>query len=153
MEKYKGKNIKVADLNAIIVGSNVNGHSIYIAKPNGEYAPFDGTLNNCIFVQGLDDFQNAENFIKGIEYIDKYARQKSIDSMFGLLLVMVGNALQLTNSDYSTLVALFCEIGVWKNKKLVNKNIYHKDFPKYLSNVLWNYEKALNEMGFGIKAA
>lgn len=153
MEKYNGKNIKVADINTFFADSNVEGHSIYIAKPNGEYPQFDGTLKNCIWVQDLEEFQNAENFIKGIEYIDKYARQKSVDSMFGLLLVMEINEEQLTNTDYSTLIALFCEIGVWKNKKLVNKSLYHKDFPKYLANVLWNYEEALNRMGFGLKSA
>lgn len=153
MEKYKGKNIKVADINTFIADQNAKGHSIYVAKPSDEYPLIDGTMNGCIWVQDLEDFQNAENFIKGIEYIDKYARPKSIDSMFGMLLFMQYNFGKLSNEQYSTLVAMFCEIGVWKDKKLVNKGLYHKDFQKYLANVLWNYELELNKMGFGIKAA
>ena len=138
--EYKGQNIEFTSTPCVISceGYNLEGNSIIVGKMNGETFTTT-TTEDFIWIQEQDDdFQNIWNFVHGIELIDRFAtptvRQKCFDVLMQL---KMGNKMDITPK--SKLIAFFCEVGVWGNKELRNKDLYHKDFRKYLWNCRWNY--------------
>lgn len=119
------------------------------------YNGFVGTLINvtvddndyCYLVQDLGDIQNANLFVKGIKLINQL-NNKRADYLIEVLkyfgsdyntIVSGENSKLLASKEYAHFMAIFCDIALYDNKKLAMKNVYHKDFPKYVSNVFYNY--------------
>ena len=104
-----------------------------------------------------DGFQNIANFCKGIEYIDKYATPTIRQKCFDVLMSLELKSPKLDIEEKSKRIAFFCEVGVWKDSKNRNKDLYHKDFKKYLWNCRWNYrlleESGMIVMPSGVKVA
>lgn len=104
------------------------------------------TETNCgYYVQDLGKQQNPDLFIKGISIIEKMKGKRG--EFLNLFLTKMGKPFHYTMSDkgsvftnerYCSFIAFVCDIANHKN--LTNwKGVYHKDFPKFVSNICWNY--------------
>ena len=160
---YNGKNIEFFTMTCVRIFDDcqIMGDNLFITSMNAApYALHTGMdPDNCIWMMDLnDEFQNIENFCKGVELIDKFAtstiRQKCFEVLMSLELQAPTN---LDTVEESKRIAFFCEVGVWKDSKVRNKDLYHKDFKKYLWNCRWNYhlleESGMMVMPFGTKIA
>lgn len=138
--EYNGENISFYITGALVPYGNglVCGDNLFITNMNGKTYENDITnMKDAVWVMNQnDDFQNINNFVKGVEYIDKYATPTVRQKCFDLLLQLREGGLDIMDS--SKRVAFFCEVGVWKDSNR-NPQLYHKDFRKYLWNCRWNY--------------
>lgn len=98
-------------------------------------------------VKDLHEIQNANLFVKGVKLINQL-NNKRADYLIEVLkyfgtdidtLVSEENIKLLGSIEYAHFIAIFCDIALHDNKKLAMKEVYHKDFPKYISNVFYNY--------------
>ena len=109
---------------------------------NGNVCIFEG---NAIFVQDINEQQNSQLFIKGIEIIDKLlvpSRKSYLQALFNTILpsdkedaIVVG----LKSKKLYRLIALVCDIALHRNKKLAHPQAYDKDFKKYVANLFYHY--------------
>ena len=137
MKEYNGKSISVAFMpTTVMCGfTPVNGDGLWIADENGKYS-IGG--ENMIFVQNLADQQNIDRFVQGIKYVDQLANPKNREICWGILNAMA-EAGNKGSDRYCQLIAFFCDLGLWKEPKKCQKEVWHKDFPKYLANNMYNY--------------
>ena len=108
----------------------------------GNICIFNG---NAIFVQDINEQQNSQLFIKGIEIIDKLlvpSRKSYLQALFNTILpsekedaIVVG----LKSKKLYRLIALVCDIALHNNKKLAHPQAYDKDFKKYVANLFYHY--------------
>jgi hypothetical protein len=134
-ETFNGKSINVYAMPTTVVCglTPVCGTMFYIAE-NGEYS----IGREGVFVQDLREIQNADVFMKGIKYIDKFACKTQRDICWDLLRKMQREE-DKASQWYCRMIAFFCDLGLWDNKKLCQAEVWHKDFPKYLHNNMYNY--------------
>lgn len=101
----------------------------------------------CYLVKDLGDIQNANLFVKGIKLINQLNNKRAdylieVLKYFGSSFADItnGNNIELLKSkEYCHFIALICDIALHDNKKLAMKEVYHKDFSKYIANVFFNY--------------
>lgn len=108
----------------------------------GNICIFNG---NAIFVQDINEQQNSQLFIKGIEIIDKLlvpSRKSYLEALFNAILpsdkedaIVVGRK----SKELCSLIALVCDIALHRNKKLAHQQAYDKDFKKYVANLFYHY--------------
>ena len=140
---YQGENIEFKTMKCVRFSDcgPFIGDNLYIMKKNGKTVKNDNFPEGEVWVMNLnDEFQNIENFCKGIEYIDKYATPTVREKCFSLLWELRDKQLGIEGN--SKRVAFFCEVGVWKKKDIRNTRLYDPKFLKYLYNVRWNYQLA-----------
>lgn len=108
----------------------------------GNICIFEG---NAIFVQDINDQQNSQLFIKGIEIICQLlvpSRKAYLQALFYAMLpsekedaITVG----LKSKELYRLIAFVCDIALHNNKKLAHPKAYDKDFKKYVANLFYEY--------------
>ena len=107
----------------------------------GNICIFNG---NAIFVQDINEQQNSQLFIKGIEMIENLvpSRKAYLQALFSTILpsekedaIVVG----LKSKKLYRLIALVCDIALHSNKKLAHPQAYDKDFKKYVANLFYHY--------------
>jgi len=94
------------------------------------------------FVQDVDKQQNLELFLKGLNTI------LTMDGKRGAFLRTFAAYMLMTLEDfkngkaadqkYCQFIAFVCDLANHKNLKDW-KGVYHKDFPKFVDNLCWNY--------------
>lgn len=108
----------------------------------GNICIFEG---NAIFVQDINEQQNSQLFIKGIEMIDKLlvpSRKSYLQALFNAMLPSEKEdaiAVGLKSKGLYRLIAFVCDIALHKNKKLAHPQAYDKDFKKYVANLFYHY--------------
>lgn len=122
------KNILIVDDN----GNKVTTHFI-----SCDHMPVKG-----YFVQDVDKQQNLELFLKGLNTI------LTMDGKRGAFLRDFAAFMYMTLEDfqngkaadqkYCQFIAFVCDLANHKNLKDW-KEVYHKDFPKFVDNLCWNY--------------
>lgn len=128
--KYEGKDFSVYCLHTF--NGFIDGYSIFF-KPNVN------DFNKCVWMMEMHNpFQNPINLMNAIRYIDTYCSEKSKQFVKKMIEEMVETE-DKGSMDYCRKLGFFCELGVWKDKKQINRELYHKDFPKYFSNCRNNY--------------
>ena len=137
MNIYEGKSIKVASspICVTLIDGSLNGTAIYIADDSGN---FSHNFSDCIFVQDMTPIQNAEAFLKGIENVDKYGSCGLRDKCWKILTELQESSVK-GGMYVSRMIAFFCDLGLWQNKKLCQKHLWNKNFQQYLINNMWNY--------------
>lgn len=122
------KNILVVDDN----GNEVITHFI-----SCDHMPVKG-----YFVQDVDSQQNLELFLKGIKTIfsmggkrGEFLRTFATYMMLYLEDFKNGKA---AHQKYCQFIAFVCDLANHKNLKNWD-GVYHKDFPKFVDNLCWNY--------------
>lgn len=136
MIAFENKNVSVSTLHTFVpteIGM-IAGDCVYVDSTPNKDKKFNVPMGG-IWVQDLGDFQNKDNFIQGIKYVSELANPKARTFCFELLDLMTDNFDKKANEAYCRLLSFFCELGVWKNKKIRSEQDYHKDFPKYFSNI------------------
>ena len=94
------------------------------------------------FVQDVNDQQNLELFLKGLNTIlTMEGKRGAFLRTFAAYMLMTledfknGKA---ANQKYCQFIAFVCDLANHKNLKDW-KEVYHKDFPKFVDNLCWNY--------------
>ena len=94
------------------------------------------------FVQDVNDQQNLELFLKGLNTIlTMEGKRGAFLRTFAAFMLMTledfknGKA---ANQKYCQFIAFVCDLANHKNLKDW-KEVYHKDFPKFVDNLCWNY--------------
>lgn len=141
MENFKNSNAVVSSLHTIIPtpGKTVTGDCIFVDTTPNKDKKFTIPMGGIWMTDLDDDFQNKDNFITGVKYISELARPQAMKDCFDILDWMTDHFDEKTSMDYCRYIGFFCEVGVWKNTKIRNNDLYHKDFPKYLANCMVNY--------------
>lgn len=107
----------------------------------GNICIFDG---NAIFVQDINEQQNSQLFIKGIEMIENLvpSRKAYLQALFNTILpsekedaIVVASK----SKELYRLIAFVCDIALHRNKKLAHPQAYDKDFKKYVANLFYHY--------------
>ena len=94
------------------------------------------------FVQDINEQQNLELFLKGLNTILTMGGKRG-DFLRTFVAYMLINLEDFQNgraSDqkYCQFIAFVCDLANHKNLKNW-KEVYHKDFPKFVDNLCWNY--------------
>lgn len=94
------------------------------------------------FVQDINEQQNLELFLKGLNTILTMGGKRG-DFLRTFTSFMYMNLEDFQNgkaSDqkYCQFIAFVCDLANHKNLKNW-KEVYHKDFPKFVDNLCWNY--------------
>ena len=94
------------------------------------------------FVQDVNDQQNLELFLKGLNTIlTMEGKRGAFLRTFAAYMLMTledfknGKA---ADQKYCQFIAFVCDLANHKNLKDW-KGVYHKDFPKFVDNLCWNY--------------
>ena len=120
--------------------------------PNGIEMKTSGIitfLNKSIYVQDLNEYQNATLFEKGIKLIANKVTPKRSNYILRMLQMLLPNSseaqptIMKISKNLCPLMAFVCDIACHSNKKLANEQAYDKDFKKYVSNLFYQYH--LNE--------
>lgn len=122
------KNILIVDDN----GNKVTTHFI-----SCDHMPVKG-----YFVQDVDKQQNLELFLKGLNTIltmegKRGAFLRTFASFMLMNLEDFKNG-KAADQKYCQFIAFVCDLANHKNLKEW-KGVYHKDFPKFVDNLCWNY--------------
>lgn len=114
-----------------------NGNKIITHFISCDHMPVKG-----YFVQDVDKQQNFELFLKGLNTI------LTMDGKRGAFLRTFASFMLMTLEDfnngkaadqkYCQFIAFVCDLANHKNLKGWN-GVYHKDFPKFVDNLCWNY--------------
>lgn len=122
------KNILIVDDN----GNKITTHFI-----SCDHMPVKG-----YFVQDVDSQQNLELFLKGLNIM------LTMDGKRGAFLRTFAAYMLITLEDfnngkaaeqkYCQFIAFVCDLANHKNLKDW-EGVYHKDFPKFVDNLCWNY--------------
>lgn len=130
MEK---NNIELRKMEIIVpklVGSNLK--TMFISPIGSK----DGWM-----VQDLSPIQNVDLFVLGVKLI--YSLDGKRGEFLRYFLTKMARPYYTTGyfgqEKFCNFIALVCDIALHLNKELVNKELYHKDFPKYVANLCWNY--------------
>ena len=116
---YDGNNIKVGSMYIFmptVRGGMIDGENIYIAHQDGMFYGV-GEMDGAIWLQrlpGLED-ENAELFIKGIECMDKCARDGKLVKCLKALYWMAEQQWK-TGQRYCKLMQFFFELGRWNGR-------------------------------------
>lgn len=122
------KKILVVDYN----GNKVNTHFI-----SCDHMPAKG-----YFIQDVDNQQNLELFLKGLNTIlTMEGKRGAFLRTFAAFMLMdledFGSG-RAADQKYCNFIAFVCDLANHKNLKKW-KGVYHKDFPKFVDNLCWNY--------------
>lgn len=94
------------------------------------------------FVQDVNDQQNLELFLKGLNTIltmeGKRGAFLRTFAAFMLMTLEDFNNGKAGDQKYCQFIAFVCDLANHKNLKDW-KGVYHKDFPKFVDNLCWNY--------------
>lgn len=112
----------------------VCGTMFYLANEEKKYE----NGGDGIWVMDLAKIQNADAFMQGIKYVSQMASNKNREICWDILKKMAKEP-DKGSEWYVRMIAFFCDLGLWKKRKLCQPDVWHKDFPKYLANNLWNY--------------
>lgn len=100
------------------------------------YAGIEGTPN--FWMKNLeDDFQNAENLCKGLEYIDGMEDCYYKEKVMSVITEMMGKS---GGAELCHRLGFLCELGCWEDIEVRQPSLYNKDFCKYIGNCLNQYE-------------
>lgn len=94
------------------------------------------------FVQDVNDQQNLELFLKGLKTIStmegkRGAFLRDFIAFMYMTLEDFKNG-KAADQKYCQFIAFVCDLANHKNLKDW-KGVYHKDFPKFVDNLCWNY--------------
>lgn len=94
------------------------------------------------FVQDVDKQQNTELFAKGLHMIFAMEGKRG-EFLRYFASFMQKDIEEFENGDaahpkYCSFIAFVCDLANHNNLKDW-KGVYHKDFPKFVSNLCWNY--------------
>lgn len=102
-------------------------------------------LNKSIYVQDLNEYQNATLFEKGIKLIANKVTPKRSDYILRMLQMLLPNSseaqttIMKISKNLCPLMAFVCDIACHSNKHLANEQAYDKDFKKYVANLFNQY--------------
>lgn len=121
--------------NILVVGDN--GNKITTHFISCDHFPAKG-----YFVQDVDEQQNLELFLKGLNTIltmegKRGAFLRDFTSFMYMTLEDFKNG-KVADQKYCQFIAFVCDLANHKNLKDW-KGVYHKDFPKFVDNLCWNY--------------
>ncbi len=135
-EIFSGNGIEVCAMPTTMMNGfiPVCGTMFYLANEEKKYE----IGGDGIWVMDLAKIQNADAFMQGIKYVSQMASNKNREICWDILKKMAKEP-DKGSEWYVRMIAFFCDLGLWKNKKLCQPDVWHKDFPKYLANNLWNY--------------
>ena len=135
-ELFNGNGIEICAMPTMMMDgfTPVRGTMFYISNEEKKYE----IGGDGIWVMDLGKIQNANAFIQGIKYVSQMASNKNREICWDILKKMAKEP-DKGSEWYVRMIAFFCDLGLWKNKKLCQPDVWHKDFPKYLANNLWNY--------------
>ncbi len=97
----------------------------------------------CVYVQNILNIQNPKAFKKGLkniqrlsgkrrEYLEQLIDYFSFSNLKDAILMGAGE-------EICHFIALICDIGLHNQRQLCASNLWHKDLPKYVANLFWNY--------------
>ena len=101
--------------------------------------------NKAIFVQDLNAQQNSKLFEEGLNLIYSKvtpSRKNYLNEVFNFALPnsnQTPEEVAKGSTKLCSLISLVCDIALHKNKKLAHQCSYHKDFPKYVANLFYQY--------------
>ena len=116
--------------------------------PNGIEMKTSGIitfLNKSIYVQDLNEYQNAALFEKGIKLIANKVTPKRSEYIIRMLQMLLPNSseaqldIMKISKNLCPLMAFVCDIACHSNKKLAHPQAYDKDFKKYVANLFNQY--------------
>lgn len=94
------------------------------------------------FVQDVDEQQNLELFKKGLTIISTMEGKRGafLRDFIAFMLMTLEDFKNGKAADqkYCQFIAFVCDLANHKNLKDW-KGVYHKDFPKFVDNLCWNY--------------
>ena len=94
------------------------------------------------FVQDVNGQQNLELFLKGLNTIlTMEGKRGAFLRTFAAYMLMTledFNNGKAADPKYCQFIAFVCDLANHKNLKDW-KGVYHKDFPKFVDNLCWNY--------------
>jgi len=113
----------------------------------GNNAMVEGEVIECgkgyVYVQNIGNIQNPEAFKKGLrnvqwlsgkrrEYLEQLIDYCSFSNLKDAVLMGGGE-------EMCHFIALICDIGLHNQRQLCASHLWHKDLPKYVANLFWNY--------------
>ena len=133
---FNGNGIEICAMPTMMMDgfTPVRGTMFYIANEEKKYE----IGGDGIWVMDLGKIQNANAFMQGIKYVSQFASSKNRGICWNILKKMAKEP-DKASEWYVCMIAFFCDLGLWKKKNLCQSEVWHKDFPKYLANNLWNY--------------
>lgn len=130
MEYTVGVTVK----NILVVGDNCNKITHFLSF---NHMPAKG-----YFVQDVNNEQNLELFKKGLTIISTMeGKRGAFLRDFLAFMVMTFEDFEngkAADQKYCNFIAFVCDLANHKNLKGWN-GVYHKDFPKFVDNLCWNY--------------
>lgn len=99
----------------------------------------------AIFVQDLNEQQNSKLFEEGLKLIYSKVnpnRRNYLNELFNFALPNSNQSPEevgVQSRKLCSLISLVCDIALHNNKKLAHPDAYHKDFPKYVANLFYQY--------------
>ena len=94
------------------------------------------------FIQDINEEQNLELFLKGLNTIlTMDGKRGAFLRTFASFMLMNLEDFQngkASDQKYCQFIAFVCDLANHKNLKDW-KEVYHKDFPKFVDNLCWNY--------------
>lgn len=116
--------------------------------PNGIEMKTSGIitfLNKSIYVQDLNEYQNATLFEKGIKLIANKVSPTRSNYLLIMMQMLLPNSSEaqldiMRKSKFlCPLMSFVCDIACHSNKKLAHPQAYDKDFKKYVANLFYQY--------------
>ena len=101
--------------------------------------------NLAIYVQDLDGKQNPKLFEEGLKLIDSKVSPKRKEYLVELLNTVLPkaeidtNEIVIKSKPLVSVIAFVCDIALHNDKLLAHPRAYHKDFPKYVANLFYQY--------------
>ena len=116
-----------------IHGLNTTKSTYFISFDNNGWLVQDlyAEQNSTLFINGVSIIMNMKG--KRGEFLQAFLNEMAHD--FGNVAT---NPTVFTTQKYCSFIAFVCDIANQENMKKF-PNVYHKDFPKYCSNLCWNY--------------
>lgn len=117
----------------IISSGIITGQVVYINE------------NLAIYVQDLDGKQNPKLFEEGLKLIDSKVSPKRKEYLVELLNTVLPkaeidtNEIVIKSKPLVSVIAFVCDIALHNDKLLAHPRAYHKDFPKYVANLFYQY--------------
>lgn len=118
------------------------GTTFHFKTKEGEYSVGEPFGDHNFWVKNLnDEFQNDENVYNALTYIDEMEESDDKDKLMSIVESLMG-----TKEDGMTIsrkIGFLCELGVWKNEKVRQTNLYDKEFCKYARKCMNQYKSSL----------
>ena len=113
-----------------------------INQVNTHFVSCDHMPVKGYFIQDINEEQNLELFLKGLNTIVTMdGKRGAFLRTFEALMYMNWEDFQngkASDQKYCQFIAFVCDLANHKNLKNW-KEVYHKDFPKFVDNLCWNY--------------